>query len=264
MRLVRPLIVLVLLVAAGAVLIRVFDPFGQTVLLQGVHAAPLAGEDDALVVFMTIENRGGPDRLIAATAPDADSTELYAPESDNGLAIPGNASPLLAADGAHVVLRGIEGPLDDGRLFPVTLQFERAGKVASKARLAAPLTAGAVSERGLFGFGDICRVGEGEPAPAIALRTEPLPDSGGWRIIVDAQEFTFDQENAGKVHVPGVGHGHLYVGGLKLGRLYAPVKEIGPLPPGNHTVRVTLNTNDHRAYVVDDEPVTAQTTIVVQ
>jgi hypothetical protein len=60
-----------------------------------------------------------------------------------------------------------------------------------------------------------------------------------------------------------MGHGHIYVGGMKIGRLYQPEARIGTLPKGEHQVRLTLNTNDHRAYVVGDQPVTATATIVV-
>lgn len=261
----RPLIVLAVLAVVGWAGLRLFDPFGQPLLLQSVQAAPLEdGSDGSLALFLTIDNRGGPDRLIAATASDASETVLYAPESDGTIPLPGASTPLLASDGAHIVLRGVEGPLDDGRLFPVSLTFEKAGTVTARARLAAPVSQGDATQSGLFGLGDICRVEEGEPAPAISLRTEARPDGAGWRVIVDAEEFTFSKEGADKEHIPGVGHGHLYVSGLKLGRLYGPQADIGPLPPGEHTVRVTLNTNDHRAYVVDDEPVTAEATIVVK
>jgi len=81
--------------------------------------------------------------------------------------------------------------------------------------------------------------------------------------MIDAEEFTFSRDLAGAYHVPGVGHGHLYVGGLKHGRLYENQATIGTLPSGTHMIRVTLNTNDHRAYVVDDEPVTATATITI-
>ena len=50
---------------------------------------------------------------------------------------------------------------------------------------------------------------------------------------------------------------------MKIGRLYQPEARIGTLPKGEHQVRLTLNTNDHRAYVVGDQPVTATATIVV-
>lgn len=265
MKLLRPILLLIVLAVIGWTAINAFDPLGKDMLLQNVQAAQLEGQAaDSLVVFLKIENRGGPDRLLSAKAHDATETFIYNPESDSGIPIPAGTSPSLASDGAHVLLRGVDGPIDDGRLFPIALTFEKAGTITSRARLAAPVEQGDAGEHGVFGLGSICRVGEGEPAPAISVRTEPMPDNGGWRIFVDAEEFSFAEHLTDTDHIPGVGHGHLYVGGLKIKRLYGPVAEIGPLPSGRHTVRVTLNTNDHRAYVVGDEPVTAQATIVVR
>lgn len=265
MKLLRPIVLLVVLAVIGWTAIRAFHPSGADMLLQNVQAAQLEGQAaDSLVVFLQIDNRGGPDKLLSAKAHDASETIIYNPESDSGIPIPAGTSPSLAADGAHVRLRGVEGPIDDGRLFPIELTFEKAGTITSRARLAAPVEPGDAGQHGVFGLGSICRVGEGEPAPAISLRTEPIAENGGWRIMVEAKEFTFAEHLTGTDHIPGVGHGHLYVGGLKIRRLYEPVTEIGPLPAGEHVVRVTLNTNDHRAYVVGDEPVTAQATIVVR
>ena len=64
-------------------------------------------------------------------------------------------------------------------------------------------------------------------------------------------------------HSPGMGHGHLYLSGMKLGRMLKPEAHIGALPRGTHKVTVTLNTNDHRAYVIGDDPVSATVEIVV-
>ncbi len=185
--------------------------------------------------------------------------KLYTPASDDlGLPIPtGHAS--LALDAAHVRL---SGDFEDGTLVPLTLTFARAGDVNLKARLSDPQAAGAAGEVGLFGLGDICRVGEGEPAPEISLSVQAEGD--GWSVTIHARDFEFSEEMVGLYHVPGMGHGHLYVGGMKLGRLYAPTAQIGALPKGKHEVRVTLNTNDHRAYVVGDHPVTATAVIVVE
>lgn len=164
----------------------------------------------------------------------------------------------LALDAAHVRLAG---EFAAGTLVPLTLVFARAGEVTLKARLSDPRTMGGAGEAGLFGSGGILRVGEGEPAPEISLSVAPEGD--GWSVTVEARNFTFSQEMAGLHHVPGTGHGHLYVGGMKLGRLYGPNAHVGALPPGRHELRVTLNTNDHRAYVVGDEPVTVRAAIVV-
>ena len=264
MKLIRPLLLVAVLAAIGVAGYFAFDPFEKHMRISHVNAAPLeGGAPDSLVVFLKIENGGGPDTLLSAKARDATETILYNPESERGLPVPGNTTPSLAADGAHLVLRGVEGPIEDGRLFPVELTFEKAGTVTAKARLVAPVNQGDAGNYGIFGLGDICRVEEGEPAPEVSLRTEPKADGTGWRVLVDAMDFTFAEHLTGTDHIPGVGHGHLYVNGLKIGRLYENVMEFGALPKGTHTVRVSLNTNDHRAYVIGDTPVMAEATIVV-
>lgn len=227
-------------------------------LLTEVSAVPLSDGD--LGVFLKVENRGAPDRLIAVTSPEADAT-IYSPEADAGPPMPSGQGPALAADGAHIRLSGLTGAQDDGRLIPLTLMFETAGEVTTKARLSDPKATGAAAEVGLFGLGDICVVGDGEPAPEVSLSV--IPDGDGWKISVNTDQFEFSDALTGLYHVPGMGHGHIYVGGMKIGRLYQPEARIGALPRGEHQVRLTLNTNDHRAYVVGDQPVTATATIVV-
>jgi len=243
-----------MLAAAGAaaMVARAPDP----ILLTEATAAPIGS--DSAAVFLKIENRGTPDRLLSV-ASAAGVASLYAPESSDGVPSPTGAGAQLAADGAHIRISGAD--LGHGQLIPLTLTFAEAGPVTAKARLIDPTADKGASQVGLFGIGGICQVGEGEPAPAITLRTEP--DGDGWRILIDTDEFTFSKERIDLFHVPGEGHGHLYVGGLKMGRLYTSEARIGALPPGRHIVRVTLNTNDHRAYVVDDIPVTATAVIEV-
>ena len=132
---------------------------------------------------------------------------------------------------AHIVLRGVEGPLDDGRLFPVSLTFEKAGTVTARgAARRSGLARRRNPKRAVRPWRHLPGSKRANPAPAISLRTEARPDGAGWRVIVDAEEFTFSKEGADKEHIPGVGHGHLYVSGLKLGRLYGPQADIGPLP----------------------------------
>lgn len=228
----------------------------EPILLTEATAAPTGPGTAA--VFLRIENRGAPDRLVSVSSVSG-AASLYAPESSDGVPSPTGPGAQLAADGAHIRIAGAD--LSHGQLIPLTLTFAEAGRVTAKARLIDPTVDKGASEVGLFGIGGICQVGEGEPAPAISLRTEP--DGEGWRILIDTDEFTFSDERTGLFHVPGEGHGHLYVGGLKMGRLYSDEARIGALPPGKHIVRVTLNTNDHRAYVVEDEPVTATAVIEI-
>ncbi len=245
-------------VVAVAITIMRRDGTAEHILLTDVTAAPLPDGD--LGVFLKIENRGTPDRLISVSSEEAEAT-LYSPEADAGPPMPSGQGPALAADGAHIRLSALTGAADDGRLIPLALIFETAGTINIKARVSAPKTTGGAEEVGLFGLGDICIVGEGEPAPQVSLSVSP--DGDGWKITVNTDQFQFSDALTGLYHVPGMGHGHIYVGGMKIGRLYQPEVRIGALPKGEHLVRLTLNTNDHRAYVVDDLPVTATATIVV-
>ena len=74
---------------------------------------------------------------------------------------------------------------------------------------------------------------------------------------VETTDFTFNEDMADGPHVPGVGHAHLYLDGVKLQRLYHRDATIGALPPGSYLVRVTLNTNDHRVYMHKGAPISA-------
>lgn len=226
-------------------------------LISETVAAPL--QEGGAAAFLKIDNRGQPDRLIGVESPVAEAT-LYSPEHTVGPPVPVGMST-LASDSAHIRLAGASEIFADGALLPLTLTFAEAGKVTTKARFVDPETTGAAQEVGLFGIGDICVVGDGEPAPSLALSVAPEGD--GWRVSIETEDFTFSKDFVDLYHVPGMGHGHLYVGGMKMGRLYAPEAYIGALPRGQHEIRVTLNTNDHRAYVVGDVPVTARATIEV-
>ena len=97
--------------------------------------------------------------------------------------------------------------------------------------------------------------------PEISLSV--TQEGPGWRVSLQTRHFAFDEANMGKDHTPGTGHGHIYVGDMKLGRVFSDSFAIGALPKGAHQLRVTLNTNDHRAYAVDGQPITTETMITV-
>ncbi|MCA0873004.1 copper chaperone PCu(A)C [Seohaeicola saemankumensis] len=255
----KPLITLIFLglVAAGAYVLLQPDPPGK-ITLENATAAPIVGEPGAVGVFLHIDNEGPPDRLTSVQSASARQATL----SNGSLAIPAQSTPALAGDGAFVRLDGVTGELQDGQLIPLTLSFENAGELSIQARLVAPKQTGQAKDFGLFGIGDICLVGDGEPAPEISLAVRQ--DGDGWQVTVETVDFSFEKDMADGPHVPGTGHGHLYLNGLKLQRLYSDTALIGALPQGTHTLTVTLNTNDHRAYVVGDRPVTAEAVIEVR
>jgi len=106
------------------------------------------------------------------------------------------------------------------------------------------------------------RVADHEQAPSVAL--EVVPDAGdGYLVRLEVDRFAFAPESVYGSHVPGEGHAHLYVDGQQIARLYAPVYHLPELPPGTHSVAVTLSTNDHRLYMQDGEVIRSEVEVAV-
>lgn len=246
---------LVALAAAGWFLTR---PVEATHLL--ISNALAERHEHGTVVTLKVENSGGPDRLIAVEAPAADAARIVSTEGRMSLPIPAGGAPVLSEDGAYIELQGMENAAE-GQLIPLTLTFERAGQVTTQARMQAPMQA----MSGMAGHTMHAaphKVPKGAAAPQVSLSI--TPDGEGWAVRVETTDFTFNEDMADGPHVPGVGHAHLYLDGIKLGRLYHRDARIGALLPGRYVVRVTLNTNDHRVYVLGDRPISATAEIVAR
>jgi len=91
--------------------------------------------------FLTIENKGSaPDKLIGASADGAGKIEVHEMAMNDGvmkmrpveggLAIDPGKTVKLAPGGLHLMMMDLKAPLKQGDKLPVTLQFEKAGKVA--------------------------------------------------------------------------------------------------------------------------------------
>ena len=101
---------------------------------------------------------------------------------------------------------------------------------------------------------------ENEMAVFITLEPDPL---GGANLFIQAEGFTFAPQNSGDHHAEGEGHGHVYVNGVKIGRIYGEAMQLGNLAQGKNEVRVTLNSNEHSVYTWNGEPVEATATIEI-
>ena len=55
------------------------------------------------------------------------------------------------------------------------------------------------------------------PTLDIAIQPDPV---GGWNLNLKTTNFTFDAAAAGRDNAEGYGHAHVYVNGMKLGRVY--------------------------------------------
>lgn len=92
--------------------------------------------------------------------------------------------------------------------------------------------------------------------PTVTLDVEPDPVSG-YNVHVRTENFRWAPDNVNGKDRPGEGHAHLYVNGERVARLYGPWYHLDGLEPGDHTIRVTLNSNSHADLVLDGEPVAA-------
>jgi copper(I)-binding protein len=90
--------------------------------------------------YLTIENRGtAPDRLVGGSGDIAGKVEVHEMATkdgvmtmrplDKGLTIEPGKSVKLAPGGYHLMMFDLKGQLKQGDKVPVTLEFEKAGKV---------------------------------------------------------------------------------------------------------------------------------------
>ena len=90
--------------------------------------------------YMTLENRGKDgDRLIAAASPAAQKTEIHTMAMDgnvmkmrqvDGIELAPAAKVVMKpGDGYHIMLLGLKQQLKIGDTLPLTLTFEKAGKL---------------------------------------------------------------------------------------------------------------------------------------
>ncbi|WP_244970563.1 copper chaperone PCu(A)C [Novosphingobium aerophilum] len=90
--------------------------------------------------FMTITNKTVvEDRLVSGTSPVAAEVQLHTMtmdggvmrmrQVDGGIAVPAKGTLELKPGSYHIMFMGLKRPLRQGERFPVTLQFQRAGRV---------------------------------------------------------------------------------------------------------------------------------------
>ena len=91
--------------------------------------------------YFTIENKGtAADKLVGVSGEVSDKIEVHEMSMNNGvmkmrpvdggLTIEPGKTVKLAPNGYHLMIMDLKGPLKQGGKVPVTLEFEKAGKVA--------------------------------------------------------------------------------------------------------------------------------------
>lgn len=243
----------VALVGAAFWVSGVLTPPARHLLITNATASPMAGGAAAV---LTIDNQGAPDKLVDVTS-TLGNTSFH--NADRGLPIRTGTSS-LALDAAHIMIAPTEAGFDDGALLPLTLRFETAGEVSVKARFSVP-EPGSKAAHMAMGHGAMLQNVTTGPLPTLDMRV--TQSESGWTAQIITENFSFSEDLQDGDHVPGVGHGHIYLGDMKLGRVFSESFGIGALPKGTHLLRVTLNTNDHRTYAVKGQPLAAEAIIQV-
>ncbi len=109
---------------------------GNITISQPMARFMIAGRPGA--VFLTIENKGEADKLLSASSSMTERVELHTHTMDNGVMkmrqiesidIAANATTELKSGGLHIMMFGVSDLPAKGSMVPLTLTFEKAGKV---------------------------------------------------------------------------------------------------------------------------------------
>lgn len=135
----RLLLALALAVVCGTTAAaRDYKLAGLEISAPWARATPLSAPTGG--GFLKITNTSSaPDRLISVTSPAADLVQVHEMKMDGdimrmrkvekGLEIPAGGTVTLAPGGIHLMMMGLNGPLKQGTSVPVTLVFEKAGRI---------------------------------------------------------------------------------------------------------------------------------------
>lgn len=144
------------LVLAATLLVFGAPAFAADISVSGqfMRAAPVVGGNGA--AFLVISNHGDADRLTGAEAAISKTVELHTHIKDgdvfkmrkvDALTVPMHGSVELKPGGDHIMFIGLNEALKEGTKVPVTLSFEKAGKVTVEVPV---MSAGAMAPAGMM------------------------------------------------------------------------------------------------------------------
>ena len=118
------------------------SPAAAQIKIENAWARATAPGAKIAAGYMTIRNAATTaDKLVAASSPAAEKVEMHVTlkEGDvfrmrevKGYDIPAGGSFELKPGGAHLMLVNIKAPFKEGAKIPLTLRFERSGKVKTE------------------------------------------------------------------------------------------------------------------------------------
>ncbi|HEY8607134.1 MAG TPA: copper chaperone PCu(A)C [Noviherbaspirillum sp.] len=144
---IRPLITFIAALGAAACV------QAQDLRVSQAYARATVPGQPAGSAYLTLENGGKrADKLVGASTPVAKSVEIHTMSMEGNVMrmreVPGiELQPsarveMKPGDGYHLMLMGLRQPLKAGERFPLTLHFEKAGKLAVEASVQDKAAAG--------------------------------------------------------------------------------------------------------------------------
>lgn len=237
---------ILLLIGLGAYL--QFAPQQSMITITNAMATPMGAGGQMFMVTLDMQNKGPAVTLTGVSSPSGAEVSVMNANQVGPLVVPQNSDGLLAMDGAHIMLSVPAGHFQEGAFQSISLMFDDGTEVATRVM---HQTADGGMRHGMAHGVMI------NPAPKVTLLPPESISTDGFDVTLDVENFAFVLAEDGAAHVPNQGHAHIYLNGLKLGRLYSEDFTVGGLKSGTYTLQVGLNTNDHRPYVTAQGPIGA-------
>jgi copper(I)-binding protein len=115
---------------------------GPKIEVEGAWARPSPQMAGAGAAYMVLKNKGNEaDRLLSAETPMAEAVELHEsfmdendvmkmrPLEGGAIEVPAGGQAELKPGGMHIMLINLAEPLKTGTTIPLTLSFEKSGKI---------------------------------------------------------------------------------------------------------------------------------------
>ncbi len=241
------------------------------VRIEGAWARSTPPGAKTAAAYMTIVSPQA-DRLLSVATPVAGEADVHKTTNDNGvmkmspagaLDIKPNQPVVLGPSGLHLMMMDLKQPLTDGQSFPLTLVFEKAGKVEVTVPVRRTAPAGAAAMPGMA-------------APVIVSPKDGETVTSPVTVVIDLPNGDHQIGGmSGMAHDHGKSGGHVHLlvdapppkAGARVPadkqhiHLMGAPKTSVSLSPGKHTLQAVMGTMDHKA---TDAPPSAVVTITVK
>ncbi len=123
----------------------------------GAWSRATSGSATTGAAYLTIVDKGAADKLVGVSTPVATTAKVHQTVKTgavfgmrpvDSLPVSSSGPLMLAPGGYHIMLMGLTRPLAKGETFPLTLTFEKAGKVETQVSVEAAGAGGPMQDMG--------------------------------------------------------------------------------------------------------------------